>query len=134
MKNEQITVRLEQHIIEDLKDEAKKRGQPLATLARTFIRDGLARYDAISEQLLQTGERIEARLQTIEALAGANLHVAVERQILPSEREPGEADDAYIDRLRANYTTAVLASIPKGLLIAQRAVELKKSETGKGKR
>lgn len=134
MKSEQITIRLEQHIIEHLKDEAKKRSQPFAALARTFIRDGLAHYDAISEELLQADERIEARLQTIEALVAANLHVTVQGQVLASKQKEDEADNAYVSRLGADYRNAVMNSIPKGSLIAAEVTQMKKTESVGGKR
>lgn len=114
MTADRITIRLEDYIIEALGAEAKRRHQTVASLARTFIRDGLASYDAMNETLLQTQERIEARLKILEASVGANLHVIIERQTLAHPQMPGESEAEYGARLQGMYAKAVKAAMTKG--------------------
>lgn len=117
MTLDQITVRLEQHIIEHLKEESKRRGQTVAALARTFIRDGLARYDAISEELLQADERIEKRLLQIESMIAANLHLTAEQPILANKQNDGESLEVYSARLNEIYRDKIRMSVKKGARI-----------------
>lgn len=119
METDKITIRLNREMIQDLKDEAKKRGQTVASLARCYLMDGLASYDAMGEVLRQADERIEERLERIEKLVAGNLHLTVERQTLAIKKDADEAHDDYATRLQSTYARTVKAMIPKGAKIVQ---------------
>jgi hypothetical protein len=97
METDKITIRLPPEMIEDLKREAKKRGQTIASLARGYLMDGLAGYDAMGELLLQTSERIEKRLDRMEKIAAGHLHLTAEQQTLVIPKKPEEAQDDYAE-------------------------------------
>jgi hypothetical protein len=85
---------------------------------RTFIRDGLARYDFIYEEILRTQLVILAELKKVQRLSGAELHLHVERQVLGLGQEVDEVPESYKARLQAIYRQEVFVAIAKGGRIA----------------
>jgi hypothetical protein len=98
--------------------EMRRRGQDKSQLLRTFVRDGLARYDSCAEQILQTQLAILEHLKKLQEMIGAVLHIDVEQHVLGLRQEPGETTDAYKERLTAAYRKTVFDALAKGARIA----------------
>jgi len=117
MKEKKISVRVDNDLNDSLAKEAKKRGQTVGALIRTFIVDGLYRYDAATEQLLQNGETLERLILRVERVVGANLHSLIEQQVLQNKPHDGESQAEYTKRLRASYSEKVHKAVEKGSAI-----------------
>ena len=117
MKEKRFTVRIDDDLDGSLANEARKRGQTVAALIRTFIIDGLSRYDAATEQILQNGENLERLILRVERIVGANLHSLIEQQVLQNKPYEGESQEEYTKRLRAMYTDKVHKAVTKGSVI-----------------
>jgi len=89
MAEHRVTVRVESHIAQYLEEEAKRRRQTVAALVRTFIRDGLARYDAFSDRVLQTQEILQKSQTILESLVGTHLHLSLEASVRGLPRRVG---------------------------------------------
>lgn len=113
-----ICLRIDSDLDTDLVKEAKRRKQEKPDLIRTFIRDGLARYDAYSEQILQTQLAMLEQLKKLQEMIGAAVHLDVEQNVLALPQEPSETQDAYRERLKAAYRTMVFEALAKGARIA----------------
>ena len=114
MKEKRLTVRFDNYLNDNLANEAKKRGQTVAALIRTFVIDGLSRYDAATEQILQNGESLERLILRVERVAGASLHSLIEQQVLQNKPQDEESQEQYTKRLRAMYSESVHKAILKG--------------------
>lgn len=117
MKEKRFTVRFDDDLSNNLANEAMKRGQTVAALVRTFVIDGLFRYDAATEQILQNGENLERLILRVERVVGANLHSLIEHQVLQNKPRDGESQEEYSKRLREMYTGQVHKAITKGSAI-----------------
>ena len=119
MKEKRLTVRFDDDLNDNLANEAKKRGQTVAALIRTFVIDGLSRYDAATEQILQNGENLERLILRVERVVGANLHSLIEQQVLQNKLQDGESQEEYTKRLRAMYADRVHKAVEKGSAIKE---------------
>lgn len=125
---EQITLRLDEELMDALREEAKRRGQPMAVLARIFIRDALVTYDATSEQILQNTEQVNRRVEVLQQGLSAVLHLVAEQMTLSKERKHDESEEGFSKRLNANYRERVFDAVAKGkrITIALETVEEKR--------
>jgi hypothetical protein len=98
--------------------EMQRTGQDKAELLRTFIRNGLARYDSYSEQILQTQLGILEHLKKLQELVGAVVHLDVEQNVLGLHQDQNETPEAYKARLQSTYKKLVFDAITKGGRIA----------------
>jgi hypothetical protein len=114
MKRILVAARIDPDLYEALDVEVKRRKLDKAELIRTFIRDGLARYDSTSEQILHTQLAILEQLKIMQDLAGAAVHLHVEQQVLELRQEPNEPPETYTARLLATYRKKVFEAIVKG--------------------
>ena len=119
MKEKRVTIRIDDDLNDGLTKEAKKRGQTVGALIRTFIVDGLSRYDAATEQILQNGETLERLILRVERVVGANLHSLIEQQVMRNKPHDGESQEAYTKRLRSNYSDRVHKAVEKGSSIKE---------------
>lgn len=118
MATKAVGTRIDTELYRALLDEAKRRGQDRAQLLRTFIRDGLARYDSYSEQVIQTQVSILEHLKKLQEMTGATLHLDVQQIVLTLQQKPDETPEAYKERLRAAYKAEVFEALDKGARIA----------------
>ena len=117
MKEKRVTIRIDHDLDDGLTKEARKRGQTVGALIRTFIVDGLSRYDSATEQILQNGDTLERLILRVERVVGANLHSLIEQQVLQNTPHDGESQEAYTKRLRANYSDRIYRAVEKGSAI-----------------
>jgi hypothetical protein len=114
MKDGFVGVRLNDDLFAAFCEEATRRKQTNAALLRTFVRDGLARYDSYSEQVLQNQIRILEHLATLQDLVGAAVHLDVEQNVLGLCQDPNETPEAYKTRLQSTYKRTVFEAVTKG--------------------
>lgn len=119
MKSEQITVRLDAHLLLELNKEAAFRKQTTASLARSLIRDGLAQYNLLTESLLESSVKVDATLAVLESLTNAILHVSILQKTIKVSPLEGEGESDYHLRLKQIYVDTVNDSILKGALISK---------------
>lgn len=120
MVAEKFNLRLESHIRESLAEEAKRRGQTSAALARTFIREGLSGHDALSGKILETQERLLHMLIVMEAMIGADLHNSVHNWYLQEHpKEANESTTEYLLRVTPLYRAKLEASLASGSKIVE---------------
>lgn len=117
MASLQISFRIEEDEVEALDAEAQKRNQTRAALVRTFVLDGLARFDSVGEKILQSGENLKQQVDAIEAIAAATMHLLASSLTRQNKKNDGESDAAYAERLKEIYSSSVHEAIPKGALI-----------------
>lgn len=117
MKDQKVSVRVDDDLNESLAIEAKKRRQTIGSLARTFLRDGLSRYVSISEAILQNSEETDERLRRLEAMVGSLMHLVVEYQVLSSPRRADESQESYTSRSRNAYKDKIYSATEKGAMI-----------------
>ena len=122
MKNVQISVRIDNELNQALEEEASRRNQGIRDLIRTFLRDGLARYDSYSEQIMESQLAILEQLKKLQEMMGAALHLHVEQTVLGLRQGPNETADEYKVRLQGEYRKAVYDALGKGGRIASVAV------------
>ena len=125
MKSIPVGTRLDHELHEAFQAEMKRRGQDQSQLLRTFVRDGLARYDSYSEQVMQTQLAILEHLKKLQEMIGAVMHLDVEQSVLALRQNPDESAEAYKERLTATYRKTVFEALGKGARIA--AVSASKS-------
>jgi hypothetical protein len=118
MKTIPVGTRVSPELHDALLKEMGRRGQDKAQLLRTFIRDGLARYDSTSEQILHTQTAILEDLKKVQEMVGAVLHLDVEQTVLALRQLPAESPDAYKERLTGEYRKLVFEALGKGARIA----------------
>lgn len=114
MADHPISVRLDEDLRQELRNEAKKQRVTEAVLIRMFIRDGLANFNAANERLLQNSELMTAQLTLLQQLVAATLHVDVEQLVMSNRQKPEESAEDFAQRLRALYRTSVLDAVAKG--------------------
>lgn len=117
-----VGTRLEKELFDAFIAEAARRGQDRAQLLRTFVRDGLARYDSYSEQIIQTQLAILENVKKLQDMTGAALHIHAEQSVLALQQKPDESADQYRQRLRAAYKEEVFQALEKGARIATATV------------
>jgi hypothetical protein len=113
-----ICIRIDLDLDADLVAEAKRRGQEKPDLIRTFLRDGLARYDSASEQILQTQITLLQNVKRLQEMVGATLHLEVEQAVLALQKGADESANQYAARLRDVYRETVFEALNKGARIA----------------
>lgn len=118
MKTIPVGTRLDVDLHEAFVAEMKRRGQDKAELLRTFIRDGLARYDGTSEQILHTQLAVLEHLKRLQEITGAVLHLGVEETVFAMRQLADESKEAYQERLRNEYKKIVFEALGKGARIA----------------
>lgn len=128
MSLDQLTVRLDDDVMESLRKEAKLRGQPMAVLARIFIREALIPYDAASVQIMQNTEETNRRAELLQEGISAILHMVAEQSASSKRQKEGESIEEYSERLKATYRDGVYGAISKGKLITAAL------QNGQGKR
>lgn len=96
----------------------KRRGQDKAELLRTFVRDGLARYDSYSEQIMQSQLAILEQMKQLQEMLGAALHLHVEQTVLGMRQGTNETPEAFKERLLGEYRKMVYDALGKGGRIA----------------
>ena len=120
MRSEQITIRLDQSLVESLKVEAKKRNQTVAGLARSFILQGVhVPFDFVTRRILELQEELEKSHAVVAALTGANLHIEIEEWCLKIPKKSEESHDDYSARLKVLYRNRVKSMIEKGAKIVK---------------
>lgn len=112
-----MSARVEPDVNTALEHEAKRRGQTKSELVETFLRDGLARYDSSSEQIIQTQLAMLEHLKRLQDMIGAVMHLEVEQSVLAQRQNPDETPEAYKERLLATYRKAVFDALAKGARI-----------------
>lgn len=117
MKTEQICIRLDRWLKEDLAREAALRGQEMSALIRTFVRDGLARHDAERAHIQDSLVVADERLRRLETMVGAVMHLHVEQQVLALPKVPGESHEIYSARLRGIYSDKIHLAADKATSI-----------------
>lgn len=127
MKTIPVGTRLDVDLHRAFEEEMKRRKQDKAELLRTFIRDGLARYDSCSEQIMQTQLAILEHMKKLQEMMGAALHLNVEQTVLGLRQEANETPEAYRERLMSEYRKTVFEALGKGGRIASVAVSMKAS-------
>jgi hypothetical protein len=70
MKTFPVILRLDESDYNALSDEARRKGVSRSALLRTFLQNGLTRYDVKQEELLRRADRIEAALMDVLELSG----------------------------------------------------------------
>ncbi|ALK99901.1 hypothetical protein AB595_10610 [Massilia sp. WF1] len=118
MKTIPVGTRLDVDLHRAFEEEMKRRGQDKAELLRTFIRDGLARYDSYSEQIMQTQLSILEHMKKLQEMMGAALHLNVEQAVLGLRQGANETSEAYKERLMSEYRKTVFEALGKGGRIA----------------
>lgn len=118
MKTIPVGTRLDPDLHRALEEEMKRRGQDKAELLRTFIRDGLARYDSYSEQIMQTQLAVLEHMKQLQEMMGAALHLHVEQAALGQRQGTNETPEAYKERLMNEYRKTVFDALGKGGRIA----------------
>ena len=126
MSDLRITVRLNADLMRALEDEAKDRTQSVAALCRTFISDGIARYDEINERIVRNEELMLKALAEIQSLSGALLHVSLEQKARLNKKNPEESDADYSARLSKIFSLSIWDSMAKGDLILKSTREKSK--------
>lgn len=114
MATDRMTVRLDPELKAELVKEAKQRGQTEGALVRTFVRDGLSGYDALSERILQMCENGDERIRRLETMVGAVIHLLVEEVVLSQPRQAEESQEDYATRLRGLYADKVRSAADRG--------------------
>lgn len=114
MRTVTVSGKIEDDLNAALEEEAKRRRQTKSQLVATYIRDGLARFDSASSQILETQIAILDHLKTIGELAGASLHHSVEQTVIGMRQNPGETAETYRERLQTEYKKFVFEAVGKG--------------------
>lgn len=114
MKTTPVGTRLDADLLEAFLNECARRKSTKSDLLLTFIRDGLARYDSVSTQVLETQLAILEQMKAIGELAGASLHHGVEQTVINLPQGANESAEAYRERLQAEYEKLVLRAVGKG--------------------
>ena len=118
MKTIPVGTRLDVDLHRAFEDEMKRRGQDKAELLRTFVRDGLARYDSYSEQIMQSQLAILEQMKQLQEMLGAALHLHVEQTVLGIRQGASETPEAFKERLLGEYRKMVYDALGKGSRIA----------------
>lgn len=114
MKTDRITVRLDSDVREALRVEAKNQGVDEAVMVRMFVRDGLARFDAAYERIVQNTDRLSEQVHTLQQLVAATVHIVAEQAVLKMDRKEGEDPKTYAERLKTIYRDSVFGAVTKG--------------------
>mgnify|MGYP000944225051 CR=1 FL=1 len=114
MKTDRITVRLDADVREALRIEAKKQGVEEAVMVRMFVRDGLARFDQAYERIVQNTDQIANRVDTLQKMIAATLHIVAEQVVLAKKQKDGEEPKEYAERLKSTYRESVFGAVTKG--------------------
>ncbi|WP_371765516.1 hypothetical protein [Massilia sp.] len=118
MKTIPVGTRLDHDLHESFLAEMARRNQTKSELLLTFVRDGLARYDSTSAQVLEAQVTCLKEIKKTQEMIGAVLHLAVEESVIAIRQLPDESPDAYKERLRNAYRDLVYKAIEKGARIA----------------
>jgi len=125
MKDKFMGVRMDIHLYAELEREAKSRGQTVASLVRTFVRDGLAGQTFESEKIARIEDRVEASLKVIEAMTGASLWSVAEIRARANVEKEGKSDTECEALVKDDYVNTVKEALRKGRQIAKVVLENK---------
>lgn len=114
MAVDRMTVRLDPNLKADIEREAKIRGQTEGSLVRTFVREGLAGYDATNVRTYELVEIAEERIRRLETMVGTIIHLLVEQQVLSLPAQEDEVHEAYAARLKGLYADKVRVASERG--------------------
>lgn len=122
-----IGTRIDSDMFQAFEEEAKRRRQDKAELLRSFVRDGLTRNDAYSDQIIQMQLSILEHLKKLQEMIGAVLHLDVEQAVLALPQGVDELPETYKKRLMQEYRRGVFEALNKGARIAAAPASLSPS-------
>lgn len=114
----------------ELSEEARRQKLDEAVLARILIRDGLARYNAVTAQILEKTDRVVEQIDILQQLAAGVLHMTAEQLVIAKPAHKDESAAQYTERLVGIYREMVFGAVSKGTSIT---VALQTKQGNKGK-